>query len=141
MCFSISDNETQSAATSATSATSVSVKSRRTNKKTFDDMKFVELLAKYGKVLLDKRLTPAVKAQKETAVNLMVQKLQIHHGIEMTTVQLKKKVHNLKARLKERTDLKKTGNKAIVLTASEKKLFELLGGIDNPSVTKVSYKL
>lgn len=84
--------------------------------------------------MLDKRQTPPVKA----ALKKMTEHLQLEYGIDMTGAQIKKKLNNLKTRLKQRTDLKKTGNISIILTQPEGKLFDLLGGVDNPSVAPVA---
>ncbi|XP_062542306.1 uncharacterized protein LOC134210275 [Armigeres subalbatus] len=100
-----------------------------------DDAKFVSA---HGKILLEKSQAPPVKLKKKEAAKEMCVQLLIQHGIDMTHEQVMKKINNMKARIKAKTDRHQTGNRKIILKESEKKFFELMGGVDNPSVAKRS---
>ncbi|XP_058824851.1 uncharacterized protein LOC131685264 isoform X2 [Topomyia yanbarensis] len=113
-------------------------KKRKRGNKCEDDFHFVAVLEQMGFILLEKSQSPVVKSQKATAAQNMCNEMMIRYGISMTK---DFKIDNMKARLKSKTDLKQTGNRKMVLNAAEKKLFELLGGVDNPSVTARNYGL
>ncbi|XP_021698172.1 uncharacterized protein LOC110681550 [Aedes aegypti] len=93
----------------------------------------------HGKVLLEKSQAPPIKEKKKNAAKDMCIQLLIQHGIDMTPKQVMKKINNLKARIKAKTDRKQTGNRKINLNGPERKFFDLMGGVDNPSVSKRPY--
>nr|XP_029716713.1 uncharacterized protein LOC115260022 [Aedes albopictus] len=118
--------------------------SRRTQqkdagKKSCEDLKFVELLVTHGKVLLEKSQAPPVKDKKKDAGKEICVQMFVQHGVDMTPKQVMKKINNMKARIKAKTDRKQTGNRKILLTEAERKFFDLMGGIENPSITKRTY--
>lgn len=96
-----------------------------------DDLKFMKLVEKYGFVLLDKRQTPKLKENKKNALLKLCQVLQIEEEISCSTVQVNKKLQNLKTRLKEKIDRK------VALSNADKILFALLKGTDNPAITQL----
>lgn len=59
-------------------------------------------------------------------------------GFEYTEIQVKKKLENMKTRLKKKIDKNKTGNVPIVLSKSERMLMDILDGNDNPSINRLS---
>lgn len=102
-----------------------------------DDLKFVNLVEKCGKVLLAKSQTPAMRAKKSNALAEMSKQMILQFGSPMSEAQVKKKLNNMKTRAKTRADLKKTGNKPIILSKAEKKLLELLDSSENPSISNL----
>ncbi|XP_055628489.1 uncharacterized protein LOC129769969 [Toxorhynchites rutilus septentrionalis] len=114
-------------------------KSRWGASETSGDEIFVRVLKLYGKVLLEKSQVPEVKRKKKTALKVVEEQLLIQYGISMSGKQISKKVQNLKARIKEKTDTKATGNKKITLKSHETDFFNIMGGIENPSVSKRCY--
>lgn len=94
------------------------------------------MLEELATVLLQKSQTPLMKVKKCDAVKKLAEELLIRYGIEYTEKQIIKKVHNLKNRVKAKTDLKQTGNKKINLGIAERKFFELMGGMENPTITE-----
>lgn len=64
--------------------------------------------------------------------------MKILHGINLSSKQIDKKIQNIKHRMKTKIDMKKTGNcPKQKLTVAETKMFEMLDGIDNPSIAKL----
>ena len=58
-------------------------------------------------------------------------------GIEVNTSQMTKMLQNMKTKIKNKTDVKATGNKKIKLKDWEKNLLSILGEVENPVFTKV----
>lgn len=104
-----------------------------------DEMIFVKCIQKVGKVLLHKSQTPAYKTKKKEALAKMIERLA-SHGITTTENKVKKKMENMKSRLKKKIDMKKTGNIPIVLKPWEKMYFDILDGIENPSIGRLACK-
>lgn len=104
-----------------------------------DEMVFVKCIQKVGKVLLHKSQTPPYKTKKKEALTKMVGCLA-GHGITTTENKVKKKIENMKTRLKKKIDLKKTGNLPIALKPWEKLYFDILDGIENPSISRLGCK-
>ncbi|CAH0562978.1 unnamed protein product [Brassicogethes aeneus] len=88
--------------------------------------------------ILSKSQTPALKKKKEDAIKQILQLYQNVMGQLITSGQLMKKINNMKARLKKKTDVKKTGNKPIKLLPWEKVLYEAMDGDSNPTVAKIA---
>lgn len=91
-------------------------------------------------MLPEKSQAPPIKEKKKDALKEICIQLLVQHGLDMVPKQIMKKINNLKGRIKQKTDLKQTGNRKIRLTETEKKFFDLMGGIENPSVSKRSCK-
>lgn len=104
-----------------------------------DDLTFLRVLKKSGKCLVEKSQTPAMKEKKKTALKEMTVQL-LDRGLEFNENQIKKKVENMKARLKKKIDSKKTGNVPIALTGTDKLLMDILEGNENPSITRLKCK-
>lgn len=104
---------------------------------TIDDTGFVESLENCGRVLLHKAQTPAMRKKKQAAIEAMMADLRARFGVDYTQQQVKKKVDNLKTRLKSKVDAKKTGNLRITLSKADKMLMDLLDAADNPSISQL----
>lgn len=115
--------------------------SNKVSKKTiFSDEKFLNLLKIHASVLLEKSQTPSISLKKRAAVKLLSEQLQLEFGLVMTESQIKKKFNNLKERAKRKADMKKTGNKKMVLKPAENMILDMLQQKDNPSITKLKCK-
>lgn len=106
----------------------------------FNDFNFLKIIKSVGKCLLQKSHTPAMKQKKKDALVLVVSRCLAKHGIEITAQQAKRKLDNLKMRVKTKTDKKKTGNIPITLNSADKLLLELLDAEENPSISQLSCK-
>ncbi|XP_065080047.1 uncharacterized protein LOC135702922 [Ochlerotatus camptorhynchus] len=109
-------------------------------KKSIQDAKFVDILISFGKTLLEKSQVPAMKQKKKTAMHEVCIQMLVQHGINMTVRQVMKKINNMKQRIKVKTDRRQTGNRKIILNELERKFFDLMGGVENPSTSKCSCK-
>lgn len=101
-----------------------------------DDVLFVKTVLKYGKPLLQKSQTPAYKEKKMKALKNMIEHLA-DSGYRYTEVQVRKKIENMKSRLKKKIDAKRTGNTPIELKVAEKLLMEAMDGVDNPAIGRL----
>lgn len=102
-------------------------------------MAFVILLEDC-KILFDKRQTPAIKAEKEKAAKSLAEAYAKNTKEVITVKQVMKKLNNMKTKVKEATDFKRTGNKKIVLTDWQKKFYAIWNNEDvqgeNPVLNK-----
>ncbi|XP_055603944.1 uncharacterized protein LOC129752178 [Uranotaenia lowii] len=114
---------------------------REMKKQTEFDQRFVDLLKELAPSLLEKSQSPAMKARKIRDMERFRLELLVRYGQEMTDKQVSKKIANMKGKVKQKTDLKQTGNLPIVLTGAEKTMFELMGGEENPSIAERSFGL
>ncbi|XP_058820599.1 uncharacterized protein LOC131682843 [Topomyia yanbarensis] len=103
------------------------------------DFLFASALRRFGSVLLEKSQTPQVRKQKSNAAKEIIMYFLVETGMEITEKQIMKKVNNMKARIKAKTDKKATGNRQICLNPGEKIIYDLLGAEENPAVSKVNY--
>ncbi|CAH1962615.1 unnamed protein product [Acanthoscelides obtectus] len=106
------------------------------NGKTSDMLRFVSIIEKFP-VLLEKSNIPEIKRKKANAIEEIKSKLADQLGIEMGESQISKKLNNLKARIKRKTDKNQTGNKKIQLRGWEAKFFTYMEGEINPSIERV----
>lgn len=104
-----------------------------------EDFVFVSLLKKHGSSLLEKSQAPNAKIRKKEAIQVLIP-LLAEKGYIYTETQIKKKIENMKSRLKKKIDSKKTGNEKINLKTSEKLLMDILDGYDNPSISRLACK-
>lgn len=102
-----------------------------------DDFIFMKVLSNYGKVLLEKAQTPTLRLKKKQATEMISQQLS-SLGILYSDAQIKKKLENLKSRLKKKIDVKKTGNVPITLKPHERLLADMLNYTTNPSISRLS---
>lgn len=121
-------------------AVSGSRKRRIAKKQEEMDCYFVDVLGEVASGLLQKSQTPAAKATKATQMATFILELNVRYGMEFTEKQVTKKLANLKARMKSKSDVNQTGNRPINLTKAEQKLFDLMGGTDNPAISERSCK-
>lgn len=102
-----------------------------------EDLVFVKLLNKHAHILLSKSQTPGSKVKKKGAMDLFIRRLA-SFGFKYTEAKAKKKMENMKTRLKKKIDSKKTGNVPINLKPFEEVLMGALQGKDNPSITRLN---
>lgn len=110
-----------------------------TNSVKFDTKLFVQLIEEKGLVLLKKSNTPAMKKLKNTALAEISHELS-RSGTKYGPKQVQKKLSNLRLRVKNKTDMNRSGNRKIVLSQPESQLFKLMQGEQNPSLTEVPCK-
>lgn len=110
-----------------------------TSSKDSEDVTFVKMINKYGKPLLQKSQTPSAKAKKKQCMDQIVKHLSVA-GLQYTENQIKKKMENMKTRLKKKIDSRKTGNVPIQLKPAEKMLMDALDGTENPAISRVKCK-
>lgn len=103
------------------------------------DLAFIKMLQKHGRALLLKSQTPTAKKKKNEAVDVMMQQLG-EIGFVYSAAKIKKKIENMKTRVKKKIDSKKTGNERIVLKPAEKLLLDALDAEDNPGISRLKCK-
>lgn len=103
------------------------------------DLTFVKVLKKYGRALLLKSQTPDAKKKKTEALAAMEERLNAI-GFEYPATKIKKKLENMKSRVKKKIDSKKTGNERIVLKPAEQLLLNALDAEDNPGISRLKCK-
>lgn len=86
---------------------------------------FVHKLKEH-KIVLNKSQVPQVKAEKEAALTVLVQQYRDIFNVSLTTKQLSKKISNMKADIKKKFDVNRTGNKPMIYKPWEKLLLEIL---------------
>ena len=102
-------------------------------------LRFVEILKKHEGILSKSQL-PESKKKKAAAMAAIRDDLEQEFNLILTENQLFKKIRNMKTRVKDKSDVKRTGNKPIVLKEWEKKFLELIQGETNPSVVTIPGK-
>lgn len=110
------------------------------NRGQINDFNFLRIVEKFGKWLLEKAQTPVVKKKKKEALLRVIEGCLDQHGVVITEGQVKRKLNNLKLRVKQKVDRKKTGNLPILLNAADKLLLEMLDYKENPSITQLPCK-
>ena len=100
--------------------------------------RFVELI-KLNKEILTKVQQPEIRKKKQLAVAAVRNQLEKEFKISMTNSQVFKKISNLKSRVKQKTDLKHTGNKSLVLKGWEQEFLDLLQAESTSTVTGKKY--
>ena len=86
---------------------------------------------------MDKSQVPSVKKQKKKALEEFRQQLESLTGQTITAAQATKKIHNLKAEIKKKTDVNLTGNKKLKLKKWEQGYLNLLKAETNPVFSRV----
>lgn len=97
---------------------------------------FVSVLKKHA-ILLNKSQLPNVKIKKAAASDAFIREYNKQTGILYTNSQLLKKINNMKTEVKKKSDVKRTGNKAIHLKEWEKAMLNLIEADVNPSISSV----
>lgn len=90
------------------------------------------LMLKDFKILFNKSMLPEIKTKKEEAVKLLQKRYESTFGKNITSMQIRKKLNNMKTEVKKIIDKKKTGNKKIVLKKWQKIFSECLNVEENP---------
>lgn len=67
------------------------------------------------KIILDKRMTPAIKSAKDKALKELTEIYNKNTKQNLDIRQVLKKVNNMKSKIKKITEMKKTGNLKIKL--------------------------
>lgn len=106
----------------------------------FNDLNFVKIIESFGKCLLQKSQTPAMKKKKKQALTKVISECSSKFGVVLTEQQAKRKLDNLKSRVKLKIDRKKTGNLPISLNEADQLLLNLLDAQENPSIVQVPCK-
>jgi len=101
---------------------------------------FMKIIEKFP-ILLNKSQIPSIKAKKEKAFKEAIEKIKEMIGQEFDVKGLGKKISRMKADVKSKIDMNRTGNKKIHLKAWEKVMADLLGRDSNPSILKVPVSL
>ena len=97
----------------------------------------VGILKEYP-ILIEKSQLPGVREQKSEAMKMAKQTIMMKTGVVMEEKKIAKKIANMKAQLKKKTDAKITGNKKIILLPWEEELYKLIQGDSNPTISKMS---
>lgn len=108
-----------------------------TDKEDAADMLAFVLELKEFPVLLDKSQVPAKKQAKNKAVDAFINLWQRRYAYTFSKKSLMKKINNMKTRLKEKTDINRTGNKKIKLVKWEEEFARLLKAEENPVFSKI----
>ncbi|XP_049946498.1 uncharacterized protein LOC126438165 [Schistocerca serialis cubense] len=101
------------------------------------ELAFVNIIKDYP-AIISKSQTPAARKEKADCLKEVQHRYMVHFGKEITDVQIMKKVHNMKSRIKAKTDVNKTGNIKISLKNWEQIFLKFLNGDDcNPTIHRV----
>lgn len=101
-----------------------------------EQLLFVTLLEDY-QILFDKRMTPKVKKEKEDALKKLTAAFNEKNGKNLDGKQILKKFNNMKTKVKKVVDVKKTGNKKIILSEWQRKFYDFWNVGENPVLHRV----
>ena len=90
-----------------------------------NELQFISKEVAAAPVSLEKLQIPNIKRKKDEAIEKLIKKYEAMFGKPLDTKSLLKKINNMKTMLKRKTDLKRTGNKAIKLLDWEKRLWKV----------------
>lgn len=99
-------------------------------------MIFIQKLKEH-KIVFNKSQVPQVKLEKEAALTILVQQYREIFNVLLTTKQLSKKISNMKAEIKKKFDVNRTGNKPLIYKPWEKLLMDILDVQKNPVFKKI----
>jgi hypothetical protein len=105
------------------------------SEETSRNLTFVKLLKEYP-IILSKSQVPSVQQQKTSAKVEFAKRWTKATGESITPGALIKKLHNLKSRTIQKSDMNKTGNRKVRLADWEILLLGLLKPDSNPSISK-----
>nr|CAH7733874.1 unnamed protein product [Callosobruchus chinensis] len=79
-----------------------------------------------------------MKAQKNNALQTLKNELESKYGKVVAVKNILKKINNLEAAIKKKTDTNRTGNKKIKLSPAEQLVFAVMNGLNsnNPVLNK-----
>ena len=89
-------------------------------------------------VLVDKFQLASSKEKQLRALQDAKATIATNTGKNMDDKQILKKVANIKAQVKKKTDANETANRTINLCSWEKDLFDVLRGEENPTIKKMA---
>nr|CAH7721333.1 unnamed protein product [Callosobruchus chinensis] len=89
-------------------------------------------------VIINKSQVPSIKAQKNNALETLKNELESKYGKVVAVKNIAKKINNLEAAIKKKTDTNRTGNKKIKLSPAEQLVFAVMNGpnSNNPVLNK-----
>nr|CAH7763474.1 unnamed protein product [Callosobruchus chinensis] len=89
-------------------------------------------------VIINKSQVPSIKAQKNNALETLNNELESKYGKFVAVKNILKKINNLEAAIKKKTDTNRTGNKKIKLSPAEQLVFAVMNGpnSNNPVLNK-----
>lgn len=102
-----------------------------------NELQFISEQVAAAPVILEKSQVPNLKRKKDEAIENLIKKYEATFGKPLDTKGLLKKINNMKTRLNRKTDLKRTGNKAIKLLDWEKSMLKAMEGDTNPTIGKI----
>lgn len=97
---------------------------------------FANILREYP-ILFSKSQLPSVRKDKSEALQEMKMKIEAMCGKNIDVNSITKKINNMKMRVKQKSDINKTGNKKIVLKDWETVIHEMLDGDSNPTLSRI----
>jgi uncharacterized protein YycO len=100
------------------------------------NQQLVSIIKQYP-VLIEKSQLPGAKVMKAKALVNAKLSIATNTGKAMDEKQILKKIANMKAQVKKKTDAMQTGNKKIVLVPWEKDLYNIFNGDENPTISKM----
>jgi hypothetical protein len=105
-----------------------------------ETMVFADLLSQNA-ILLEKSQLPGVREKKKEAIARVIKAYHASQGKKIDEKQIFKRISNLKARLRKKTDKNRTGNRRIKIQPWENQLLHLMKAEENPVFNKLPGKL
>nr|CAH7768025.1 unnamed protein product [Callosobruchus chinensis] len=89
-------------------------------------------------VIINKSQVPSIKAQKNNALETLKNELESKCGKAVAVKNILKKINDLEAPIKKKTDTNRTGNNKIKLSPAEQLVFAVMNGpnSNNPVLNK-----
>nr|CAH7717701.1 unnamed protein product [Callosobruchus chinensis] len=99
------------------------------------ELLYIVNFLKEHQAIVNKSQVPSIKAQKNNALETLKQS---KHGKVVAVKNILKKINNLEAAIKKKTDTNRTGNKKIKLSPAEQLVFAVMNGpnSNNPELNK-----
>ncbi|KAG8253210.1 hypothetical protein J6590_040869, partial [Homalodisca vitripennis] len=104
---------------------------------TENQAKFVKILKQFP-VILEKSMIPECKRKRSCAMLEIKKLVEAEFKVCMTEGQLWKKIQNMKARIKKKADVNRTGNKKVVLKSWEEEFLNFMEADSNPSNVRMA---
>ncbi|XP_049945771.1 uncharacterized protein LOC126427919 isoform X2 [Schistocerca serialis cubense] len=101
------------------------------------ELAFLNIIKDYA-AIISKSQTLAARREKADCIKEIQHRYMVNFGKEITDGQIMKKLHNMKSRIKAKTDVNKMGNIKISLKTWEQIFLKFLDGDDcNPTIHRV----
>lgn len=104
------------------------------------DVLFANAIQECGSILLHRRQTSQIKELKKNAVKDVMDYILVQENITVSEEHIYKKLHNMKARVRSKTESCQTGNKHVQLNEVEKIVFNLMATVENTTVSNQKCK-